>query len=903
MTADPIAAAPVTAFDTRVDLGGSDTFTRWDVTVDSAGTVDSVAEQTRMAVVSLPNGYIVGRLEERDPEDAPGVFTFNYATDDTLRDTYTPSFDDSSADHGMPDFHYNESTKPMSGWVTDARIGSKIVYTFAYKGRGYFVTGTSDESFVMVLTYDPEWGVLGAFKLTLGAGLTATGCQWFFDETRNDEGRIRPQLHYIQASVTSSFGVGKVDLPDVSEGVSYPTEVTGTSATRTFTYKTLLRGQTGYSEDTSERDHMSLGGFWFASPWGGWEHRTRRVWKKTGESSKVQTQLTWVDFSDLSLSTDWLIYAGFLPLYFHQTPFATEYTGPTYSTLDDTTYRRVGPNLYMSYGETGWEFWQFHDDSHRGSQILGSPTDPETVYVDGYWYTYYPSLLENYDPNSPLHLVETIPYPFTPSNRSDAVLPAINDYQYDAQGSLIVGPVAADDSDNVHLFTLRMRHRWAFADEPPLDVYFESFNTDNGFIYDHGLTRRDVVECNAYAFRLDSDTDHEIRLNAFSGVVPGDMALSVTRPPGWRMGAADAPFGFAAVTSYITHSPHAGDDAAVAYDQTAVLWAALGKSGDGHFDDVTARGGPHFTASVELGSEGGAVDVNLTVGSTLHFSASAEPTLLVPEVDVTLHPTPLHFTTLLPVAPEAVDDMSFRGGLSFRSKVRLLTDTDLSIESDLTFDAAVSLSVSWVLEPLELGYAPPLRFTVGLTLSEKGVSTGTPPDPTTGAPPAPVTPGPTEPGDGVSILLPPGTSLPVELTYVVDGEVVLIVHDGEVVETVFVPGGDLSGLVLHVYVGGVNVTATVTVVYATPAYALDTSFATVDKFLWDVSQHFIGDVEIGVNLFIDGEDAVSCVWDYASSDLTDKRVVYLFGYESPQLSFADASLIAQAGFGRYLRAS
>lgn len=78
---------------------------------------------------------------------------------------------------------------------------------------------------------------------------------------------------------------------------------------------------------------------------------------------------------------------------------------------------------------------------------------------------------------------------------------------------------------------------------------------------------------------------------------------------------------------------------------------------------------------------------------------------------------------------------------------------------------------------------------------------------------------------------------------------------------------------------------------------------TTDVFMVSEGDH-AGVVYYGPNVLITEDNQVEVMWDFASpDDFEGKRVVWLFGYDNPPLSFEDAALIAASGNGRYLRLS
>ena len=173
----------------------------------------------------------------------------------------------------------------------------------------------------------------------------------------------------------------------------------------------------------------------------------------------------------------------------------------------------------------------------------------------------------------------------------------------------------------------------------------------------------------------------------------------------------------------------------------------------------------------------------------------------------------------------------------------------------------------------------------------EGYSEGTPP-----------TPGTCTAGT-YTVTLPAGANPAIPLTYIVDGRLVTVMHNGVVVGGFYLPSPDLDDFCVTVLLSTGDPATDLPdpdVVVTTPTYMVDTSMRSTDVFMVSEGDHE-GVVYYGPSVFITADNEVEVVWDFASpDDIEGKRVVWLFGYENPPIDFNDAALIAASGNGKYL---
>jgi hypothetical protein len=173
----------------------------------------------------------------------------------------------------------------------------------------------------------------------------------------------------------------------------------------------------------------------------------------------------------------------------------------------------------------------------------------------------------------------------------------------------------------------------------------------------------------------------------------------------------------------------------------------------------------------------------------------------------------------------------------------------------------------------------------------EGYSEGTPP-----------TPGTCTAGT-YTVTLPEGADPDIPLTYIVDGRLVTVMHNGIVVGAFYLPAPDLDDFCVTVLLSTGDPAVDLPdpdVVVTTPTYMVDTSMRSTDVFMVSEGDHE-GVVYYGPSVFITADNEVEVLWDFASpDDIEGKRVVWLFGYENPPIDFNDAALIAASGNGKYL---
>lgn len=219
---------------------------------------------------------------------------------------------------------------------------------------------------------------------------------------------------------------------------------------------------------------------------------------------------------------------------------------------------------------------------------------------------------------------------------------------------------------------------------------------------------------------------------------------------------------------------------------------------------------------------------------------------------------------------------------------------DMSLTGDLSADATAMVEDGAPTTDLVLDAGVTDLSGVVLVYSQGITVVGDPP-----------TPGTCTSGE-CTVTLPEGANPAVPLTYLADGHLVSVLYEGTVLDVFYVEDTDLSTFCVTVLSStGTPVTGLpdAEVDTVTPTYTVDTSMQTTDVFMVGEGDH-VGVVYYGPSVFITSDNEVEVMWDFASpDDFEGKRVVWLFGYDNPPLSFEDAALIAASGNGRYLRLS
>ncbi len=231
--------------------------------------------------------------------------------------------------------------------------------------------------------------------------------------------------------------------------------------------------------------------------------------------------------------------------------------------------------------------------------------------------------------------------------------------------------------------------------------------------------------------------------------------------------------------------------------------------------------------------------------------------------------------------------------LVFTAAVSILEDYQnevLSVVFDSgEHDGSVSAEFNIVFGDVMVSAA--MDLSADALVGAEGYSEGTPP-----------TPGTCTAGT-YTVTLPAGANPAVPLSYIVDGRLVTVMHNGVVVGAFYLPAPDLDDFCVTVLLSTGDPAVDLPdpdVVVTTPTYMVDTSMRSTDVFMVSEGDHE-GVVYYGPSVFITADNEVEVVWDFASpDDIEGKRVVWLFGYENPPIDFNDAALIAASGNGKYL---
>lgn len=197
---------------------------------------------------------------------------------------------------------------------------------------------------------------------------------------------------------------------------------------------------------------------------------------------------------------------------------------------------------------------------------------------------------------------------------------------------------------------------------------------------------------------------------------------------------------------------------------------------------------------------------------------------------------------------------------------------------------------------------------------------GNPPNPNTGPgePPAPPTgnPGPTTPPgdkdpDEVPVVLPPGADPNDPLTYLVNGRLITIYYNGQVLRTYLIDADEwalngLSNFYIWLYTsdGTLVPTPPAPVVLGDPPVGGWTYDVYALNWTYPVGWFNTGPLNTqrpwGPDICIMDDDSVVCQFEISDDTIRAARLVFRFGYENQTIGFNDAVIIWEAGYGRYL---
>lgn len=231
--------------------------------------------------------------------------------------------------------------------------------------------------------------------------------------------------------------------------------------------------------------------------------------------------------------------------------------------------------------------------------------------------------------------------------------------------------------------------------------------------------------------------------------------------------------------------------------------------------------------------------------------------------------------------------------LVFTAAVSIIEDYQNEVLS-VVFDSGEhdgSVSAEFNIVFGDVMVAAAMDLSADALVGAEGYSEGTPPTPGTCT-------------DGTyTVTLPEGADPDIPLSYIVDGRLVTVMHNGVVVGAFYLPTPDLDDFCVTVLLSTGDPATDLPdpdVVVTTPTYMVDTSMRSTDVFMVSEGDHE-GVVYYGPSVFITADNEVEVMWDFASpDDIEGKRVVWLFGYDNPPIDFNDAALIAASGNGKYL---
>jgi len=796
------------------------------------------------AVVALPNGYVFCRIDGDNDR-------LYFGTEDDPVVGYSPSFLPVNTDY----------TRRHDRWVEDAALGSQIMYSFNDRDRGYVVTGSPGSTEATVVVFDEAWTSPG--KYTLDMGYDPTEAEFHYDQ-------VQGLLKFIQAVptlTTHSYDqedfpgfadspgmqvfVGESTLPasvqryrDVSNVEVYsPTDsavsVSATTAFHDMYFPVSVTG--GYTFTTSEYGNQS-----------GW-------WRYMQPGDAVD---------DLEWMHDWRVF----------------YSNGT-TTRVAALEIRVGVT-HTQYGLTG-----SYSTPTAGRGFIHDPdewfrySDYEFVKFNatGWDFAYYTS-----SNNPRLDTDVSVAYPFEP----DYVLqPESFRVALDGYNPVIVGPVVVD-AGKPYLFCLQLKP-YEYVDVDP----FSPARTQDA-VYGDGSTYAFAIPMDQSPLVYDLDPAtlvYRCLLDA-SRVADEADVYQVQR--------------FAAAVSLLAYDPVNAEA-----DPVSHLFFVSNDLEDSliyvDYDDLEPD------PDGQSGSEKGKLifDTEGDGAVTLQTQLSPDELMVVSFYTYSFDPDD-RITILAQQNP--TQDIAVEGDTEADGDVLVLSDYEdedvLPLqEPQLVFTAAVSILEDYQNEVLSVVFdsgehdgsvsaefnivfgdvtvAAAMDLSADALVGAEGYSEGTPP-----------TPGTCTAGT-YTVTLPAGANPAIPLTYIVDGRLVTVMHNGVVVGAFYLPSPDLDDFCVTVLLSTGDPATDLPdpdVVVTTPTYMVDTSMRSTDVFMVSEGDHE-GVVYYGPSVFVTADNEVEVMWDFASpDDIEGKRVVWLFGYENPPIGFNDAALIAASGNGKYL---
>lgn len=830
-------------------------FNVWGETVE-----DGPGSQTRAAVASLPGGDLFIRLD-------PSNDRVYFGTDQDLFDDYEVPWTLSD-----PEVDVFDETRPYTRFVEDAALGSQIVFVMTKAGRAHVFTASPGDTTARVLVFDPAWRSPG--KYTFDTGYDPTGLTFYFDrhagkvkfiQSEPTEGVYTPDpFYYPDTPDTPQFTawVGRGDLTSTAQRYKYvsgvqvyteddPAVSVSTEAeakTARFEAPAWTRGSAGYTVTSVE--HESQSGFWrYLDTWEDWDdyqwmHKYRIFWDN-GISPRVQLYELRFGHNHAvngSVATQASPVAGRGFLH------------------DPEEWRAFNDFYYVKFDTDGWRFAYYTSSSN-----VRFVTNDEELFF---------------------------PYPTTP----DTVLQPDPSFVpgFDTFGSAVVGPVIEKDGQ-LRLLAMQLR-----PFEYPLNDPYYPMNPVSAFTSDGGQVATFNLPLDSDPLVLDlvrdsSATTYDIRAYVSRPHDTPEDLPSVVRVAAAVSILADIPGSYPGTVDHLAFvcSDLLGGLEFVDYDNVTLIADTLA---DGTVDLTT-----------EVGVDPNEVDITLiadTAGDGLvDLTVEVAP-------DVTISPTADAFldgaVTLLEGAEVSIILLSDAALSGFVQLIPTIEDLEL-VPSDQDLDGAVVPISDYTDEVLVLSVAEQLLGSGVVLLTSQGAVAGTPPVPNTGSTP-PEFPDewlrlPLLPHDAPRRVILPAGADPVTypLEYVADGSLIQVTYRGRVLDT-FWHGSDLSTFDLWVFDrrGNLPVCAAPVVTASTPTYTVWTGDEAHSFHLMRQGD-VLGTETVGPNLIIEGAGTVWVGYEHRSpTQLTGARMIYLFGYKQPTITFDDAATISQAGYGRFL---
>lgn len=778
-------------------------------------------------------------------------------------------------------------------YIEDTALGSQIVLAVADLDQVHVFTASPGDTTARVVVFDRGWSSPGVY--TFDTGYDPTELTYYHD--RRVDGvqfiqtmpdwewtNLSPGMYFDTPLVSAHVGAGplsttvqryqQVSGTTVYPHITDPVTVTADTVVQSGTYPGNNKWFKLYDVPVYEFESLTFRTkpqVWvFRDSWldgqddFGWTAYYQMVWRKIASPSERLVETHELRFGPLhayNLGGD-------------GTPSTTTFNNSQLFGARDDSWLPFSSWYFVKHTETGWRF------GAEGSQSTSPINDC------GFEVAY---------PFEPAQVLTT-----TPGTQFAVDASVVSEYH-----ETHIGPVVVDDDGKLWLFTLQLT--------PPQYAYEGDWTPS---IPDPYLAETDIPDnhndgiVTITALPIDNDLTEQLW---HPDLEPSSLTYSITKfttAPIVTLSDVETttPRFAAAVTLTV-------DDPCPPFTGTRSLMAVF--TGDGQqsiiyvdFDDLEPD--PDGT-----GPEKGKLifDTEGDGAVTLQTQLSPDELMVVPFYTYSFDPDD-RITVLVQQNP--TQDIAVEGDTEADGDVSVLSDyEDEDVlpmhEPQLVFTAAVSILEDYQNEVLSVVFdsgehdgsvaaefnivfgdvvvAAAMDLSADALVGAEGYSEGTPPIPGTCT------------AGTYTVTLPEGADPDIPLTYIVDGRLVTVMHNGVVVGGFYLPSPDLDDFCVTVLLSTGDPATDLPepdVVVTTPTYMVDTSMRFTDVFMVGEGNHE-GVVYYGPSVFITADNEVEVMWDFASpDDIEGKRVVWLFGYDNPPIDFNDAALIAASGNGKYL---